>query len=106
MEDEKTDIILKRALYDAMKIQVNTYNELDNDCNYEFSEEFKLKMNNLMKFENLQSGIEKKCRKIHTSFTTFCVVFTLILYNSVNTESHMFIKQIINIIENVSRTIV
>ena len=65
MKDKKTDIILKRALYDAMKIQVNTYDELDNNCNYEFSEEFKLKMNNLIKVEAPQSETERKCKKIH-----------------------------------------
>lgn len=79
MKDKKTDIILKRALYDAMKIQVNTYDELDNNCNYEFSEEFKLKMNNLIKVEAPQSETERKCKKIHTSFIMFCVVCTFIL---------------------------
>ena len=61
MKNNITDDILKRALYDAMKREIDTYDEPDMEDHHCFSEEFESKMNKLIKTHGRKHIFVKKC---------------------------------------------
>ena len=98
MRNNKTDDILKKALYDAMKREIDTYDELATEDHHCFSEEFELKMNKLIKTHKRKHIIVKKCRVVGAALAAVCIVCTCILCTDIDAEHNAFIKQVIKFI--------
>ena len=104
MKNNKTDVILKKALYDAMKREVDTYDEPDIEDHHCFSEEFELKMNQLIKTHKRKHIIVKKFSMMGAALAAVCIVCMCTLCTHIDAEHNPFIKQVMKFIYGGSET--
>ncbi len=98
MKNNITDDILKRALYDAMKREIDTYDEPDMEDHHCFSEEFESKMNKLIKTHGRKHIFVKKCGMAVAALAAICFACKCMLCPNIDAEHNPFIKQVLRFI--------